>query len=211
MDTVEKALEKATRDLNSPEEQREAIFSRTKLLEKQRSEVAFAAHTGDAKAKARLKDINSEAALHGQDIASVDAALTVARANLAAAKQSEAKAADHEEALALLAKAARLKELGEGLDDCFVDFKGMAIETKEVLDDIHQLGCAAPSHQQLRVFGEICLKTAVMGTPFWTQDFPFIGPLERKSFASVVSAWAATVTANAEARLGDTKDKKDAA
>lgn len=194
-------IEHAERDLNNLEEQREAIFSRTKLLDKQREQIAFAAHTGDKKAKDRLKEINTEAASQGQDIASVEAALTVARNNLNAAKAKEARAADRAQAEQLHAKAAQLKELGEGLDDCFADFHSMAIEMKQLLDDIHQLGCAAPTHIQLKVFGEICLKTAVMGTPFWTQDFPFLPPNQRKTFASIVTQWVATINANAELDL----------
>jgi hypothetical protein len=41
-----KEIEKAERDLNNLEEQREALFSHAKRLSKQREAVAFAALTG---------------------------------------------------------------------------------------------------------------------------------------------------------------------
>src|SRR5882757_3496669 len=93
-----KEIEKAEKDLNNIEEQREALFSRAKLLSKQREQVAFAAHTGDKQAKARLADINAEDIGLASNIASVEAALVVARANLKAAQQVEASAADIEKA-----------------------------------------------------------------------------------------------------------------
>src|SRR5277367_457118 len=116
-------FEKANRDLNNLEEQREALFSRAKLLSKQRDQIAFAALTaGDKHAKARLAEINTEDIGLAANIASVEAALTVARANLNVAQQAEAIAAVKANALALRGKLAQFKELGAVLDDCFADF-----------------------------------------------------------------------------------------
>src|SRR6478609_2899079 len=80
-------IKKAERDLSNLEEQREALFSRAKLLSKERDKTAFAALTaGDKKAKDRLREINLEDVGLSANIASVEAALTVARANLKAAQ-----------------------------------------------------------------------------------------------------------------------------
>jgi hypothetical protein len=50
-------IEKAERDLNNLEEQREALFSRAKLLSKQRDQIAFAALTaGDKQSKVKLSE-----------------------------------------------------------------------------------------------------------------------------------------------------------
>jgi hypothetical protein len=200
-------IEKAERDLNNLEEQREALFSRARLLSKQRSSIAFAALTaGDKTAKAKLSEINAEDTGLTANIASVEAALVVARSNLAAAKAAEALAGDREQALALRAKLARFKELGEILDDCFADFKSAAIEQKQVLDDIHKLGQAAPTAQQYRVLAEIALKTAIQGTPFWSQDFPAMAPNQRKSFKNIVDAWCGQIEGQIAARLGENKE-----
>src|SRR6202021_95822 len=102
-------LEKAERDLNNLEEQKETLFSRAKTLSKERDRIAFAALTaGDKKAKDRLRDINLEDISLDANIASVEAALTVARQNLAIAQHGEAIAADK-------AKAQGIAELNEKL------------------------------------------------------------------------------------------------
>jgi hypothetical protein len=201
-------IEKANRDLNNLEEQRESLFSRAKLLSKERDQIAFAALTaGDKKAKEKLRDINLEDVGLAANIASVEAALTVARANLKMAQAAEAQASDRDKALALRGKLQRFKELGEILDDCFADFKSAALEQKQVLDAIHNLGQAAPTAQQYRVLCEIALKTAVQGTPFWSHDFPAMPPNQRKTFKSVVDAWTAVIEDNIAARLGEKGEK----
>jgi hypothetical protein len=61
------------------EEQRETLFSRAKLLTKERDQIAFAALTAnDKKAKERLREINLEDVALSANVASVEAALTVA-------------------------------------------------------------------------------------------------------------------------------------
>jgi len=201
-------FEKANRDLNNLEEQREALFSRAKLLSKQRDQIAFAALTaGDKHAKARLAEINTEDIGLAANIASVEAALTVARANLNVAQQAEAIAAVKANALALRGKLEQFKELGAVLDDCFADFKSAATEQKQILDDIHSLGQAAPTAQQYRVLCEIALKTAIAGTPFWSHDFPAMAPNQRKSFKGIVDAWSANIEANIAAVISDETEK----
>jgi hypothetical protein len=204
-------IEKANRDLNNLEEQRNSLFSRAKLLSKERDQIAFAALTaGDKKAKEKLRDINLEDVGLAANIASVEAALTVARANLKAAQVAEAQASDKANALALRGKLAKFVELGMILDDCFADFKSAALEMKTVVDDIHALGCATPDNQLFRVNCDLAFKTAVQGTPFWSQDFPALGHSQKKTFKSLVDSWSANIEANIAARLGEDK-KKDAA
>jgi hypothetical protein len=205
------AIEKAERDLNNLEEQRESIVGRAAQLDKQRKAIAFAALTaGDKQSKARLSEINAEDTSLAANIASVEAALTVAQANLKAAQQAEARASDKANALALRDKLAKFVELGMVLDDCFADFKSAAVETKSVVDDIHALGCATPDNQLFRVNCDLAFKTAVQGTPFWSHDFPAMSPSNRKTFGSLVKSWSAAIESNIAARLGEDK-KKDAA
>jgi septal ring factor EnvC (AmiA/AmiB activator) len=92
-------VEVAEKIINDLEEQREALFSRAKLLTKQREQVAYAAQVKAA--KARLKEIDVETLTTGTDIESVEAALLEARSRLNAAKVTEAKATDRERALQL--------------------------------------------------------------------------------------------------------------
>jgi chromosome segregation ATPase len=199
-----KEIEKAERDLNNLEEQREAIASRAAQLDKQRKAIAFAALTaGDKASKARLSEINADDIGLAANIASVEAALTVARANLNAAKVAAAQANDKANALALREKLAKFKELGAVPDDCFTDFKSAAVEMKQVLDEIHALGCATPSSQLFKVNADLAFKTAVQGTPFWSQDFPALSPSQRKTFGSLVNSWSDAIESNIAARLGE--------
>jgi hypothetical protein len=115
------------------------------------------------------------------------------------------QAADRANALALREKLAKFVELGLVLDDCFADFKSAAIEMKQVLDDIHNLGQATPTAQSFKVNCDLAFKTAVQGTPFWSQDFPVLGCGQKKTFGSLVKSWSANIEANIAARLGEKK------
>jgi chromosome segregation ATPase len=202
-------LEKAERDINNLEEQKEALIHRSKSLSKQRDQIAFAALTaGDKASKEKLREINLEDVTLAANIASVEAALTVARSNLKAAQQAEVSAADRTNALKLRERLAKFRELGAVLDDCFTDFKSAGVEIKQVLDDIHNLGCIAPSSQLFKVNCDLAFKTAVQGTPFWSQDFPALAPNQRKTFGSLVNSWSDTIENNIAQRLGDEKQQK---
>src|SRR4051794_7268746 len=85
---------KAEKDLNNLEQQRDTLLDRARQISQQREVVAFAALTGDAKAKAALTEVNLEDVSCNADIASVEAALVTARSNLAAAQAAAAGAAD---------------------------------------------------------------------------------------------------------------------
>jgi hypothetical protein len=206
------ATEQAQKIVYQLEERLEALLSRTVTLHRERAAISYAALTANDKAaKLKLDAINTETLQHSNEVSSVELALVEAKSRLTTAQQAEVQAADRDAALKLRTKAARFKELGDILDDCFSDFKSAAIEMKTVIDDIHALGCPAPAHQSFKVNADLAFKTAVMGTPFWTQDFPHLAPNQRKSFASLVSAWHDTIIANVEARLGDTNQQEAAA
>jgi hypothetical protein len=186
---------------------RSGPISRAKLLTKERDQIAFAALTAnDKRARERLKEINTEDTSLGANLASVESALVVARQNLSDAKAAEAQAADRANALALREKLKRFVELGLILDDCFADFRTAAIEMKSVLDDIHNLGQVAPTAMQFKVNCDLAFKTAIQGTPFWSQDFPSLGHGQKKTFRSLVESWSANIAASIERRLGSNKE-----
>jgi hypothetical protein len=41
---------------------------------------------------------------------------------------------------------------------------------------------------QFKVNADLAFKTAVQGTPFWSQDFPALGHSQKKTFKSLVDA-----------------------
>jgi hypothetical protein len=210
---VTKAIEKANRDLASLEEQREAIFSRAKLLRKERDAIAFAALTAnDKKAKERLREINLEDVALSANVASVEAALTVARVNLAEAKAAEAQAVDRANALQIRELNKRFLELGLIVDDAFADVISASAEMREVLDKMRALGVSSPTHQQFNVMGLIACKTAVMNVPWSSggREWEFLAPNQRKSFKSIALGWSEMIERQIAQRLGEDK-KKDAA
>jgi hypothetical protein len=204
-------VELAEKTIREFEDQKAALHGRTRLLTEQRKTLAYAANSGDKAARGKLNALNSEVSNHRNEIENIEFALTEANVRLTAARAAEGQAADQANALALRDKLAKFRELGEVLDDCFADFKAAATEQKKILDDIHQLGQAAPTAQQYRVLCEIALKTAVQQTPFWSQDFPAMAPNQRKTFKSIVDAWCGNIEANIRAVIGDEKEKKNAA
>jgi hypothetical protein len=205
-------VETATKTLNDLMDTRDQLVGRSAKLVSDRQTVAYAAHTGDKGAKERLRKINDESMLHNAELESVDAAIVEATNRLAAAQRDEALAADRANALALRTQLEKFVTLGEVLDDCFVDFKSAAIELKQVVDEIHRLGCATPDNQLFKVNADLAFKTAVQGTPFWSQDFPTLRSHERKTFKSLVDNWAAQIERNITARLGtEQKQQTEAA
>jgi hypothetical protein len=77
---------------------------------------------------------------------------------------------------------------------------------KQVLDDIHNLGQQTPTAQTFEVNCDLAFKTAVQGTPFWSQDFPALGYGQKKTFRSLVESWSANIESNIAARLQSNKE-----
>jgi hypothetical protein len=199
-----KEIEKAERDLNNLEEQREALFSRAKLLSKQREQVAFAALTGDKQAKVRLAEINAEDTSHTASIASVEAALTVARANLKAAQHGEAIAADREKAKAIAALNIKLKEELDNADDAFADAIGSLLSARAVLVEMHTLGITSPTDAMFRINSVAAIKSVIQKLPnHYINDFEFmrLAPSQKKEFRQLAIAWCDQITSQTSARL----------
>jgi hypothetical protein len=204
MNDVEQA-EKVIRDL---EEKHESLIGRTKVLCKQRQEVAYAAHTGDKTARARLNAINAEASTHGGEIESVVAALVEAKARLNTALAGEASVADRAQALLLKGAIAEYVEEANELDASLEDMAFHANAMNNALNRIHQLGGKIPTSEQNRVLGAHCFKSALMKTA-WKKELEFehIPTFKFQSFKKLVSGWVDTLMRDVERRLGDEKDR----
>lgn len=204
-------LEQATATLNDLLDQRDQLVGRIAKLTADRQGISYAAHTGNKDAKDRLRKLNDQTVINNIELETIDAAIAEANQRLDAAKSAEAQAAEVADAQALQVKLAKFKELGEVLDDCFVDFRTAALEMKQVVDDIHRLGCAIPDNQLYKVNCDLAFKTAVQGTPFWNQDFPAMRSHERKTFRSLVVSWGSSIEAHINAKLGEPAKEEHAA
>ena len=201
-------VETATTTLNDLMDQREQLVARSAKLADERQQISYAALTGkDKAAQDRLKKLNDTHILANAELESISFAIAEATRRLEAARRDEAVAADRANALALRDKLGQFVALGDTLDDCFVDFRSAALEMKQVVDEIHRLGCATPDNQLYKVNCDLAFKTAVQGTPFWSQDFPAMRSHERKTFRSLVTAWAGSIEAHINARLGDNEEE----
>lgn len=118
------SVEKAEKVVASLEAKHEACVRHGTELQAERANVALAAHTGDAKSRKRLDEINTAIATHASELASLDAALRAAADRLTKAREHEAAAADR--ALAkevrkacseFVARAERLDQLGVEYSD----------------------------------------------------------------------------------------------
>jgi hypothetical protein len=210
-----KEIDHAQRDLANLEDQREVLFSRAKLLSKKREQVAFAALTGDKAAKAELRDINLEDVNAAGNIASVEAALVVARNNLASAKAAAAGAADHQKARQIAELNTKLKEVLDDADDAFADAIASTLSARGLLMEMHALGVAAPSDQQYRINAVAAIKTAIQLLPSpYISDFEFarLAPSQKKTFKDLAAAWTAQIANHVTARLGEKQtDHKEVA
>jgi hypothetical protein len=220
-----KEIEKAERDLNNLEEQRESLFSRAKTLSKQRDAIAFAALTaGDKQSKEKLREINLEDVGLAANVASVEAALVVARSNLATAKQVEASTADHEQASLLQKHLLRFVELGAVADDAAMALTSSIIEMKNLREEMERLGVTAPTGMQFQVNGLVALKTMLQGDErteinrpglprSWVRDlgseWSLLLPNQKRSFRTIVGSWHEMISRQIAARMP--VDKKDAA
>ena len=207
-----KEIEKAERDLNNLEEQREVLYSRAKTLSKERDAIAFAALTAnDKKAKERLKEINDEDTGLTANVASVEAALGVARQNLAQAKAAETRSADIEKAKAIDALKIAFVENGINAGDALSDFIGSIMEMKQQRDDMEALGINFPTSRQFQVGAIIAIKTIIQMLPTpWVnelQDWQLLLHPARRSFKDITADWSQGI----DRQIADRLPNKEAA
>src|SRR6266849_2658913 len=91
-------VERATLTITNLENIRKHLTQKAAELNDERGRVALGAHTGDAKMRKRLDQINAETATFGSEMRSVESAITEANARLGAAQQAEALRVDREKA-----------------------------------------------------------------------------------------------------------------
>jgi chromosome segregation ATPase len=130
-------VEQADHVLNNLRQKRDALVAHGIELAEQRQHVAFDAHTGDAKARARLDAINREAAVHDAELRSLDCAISEANTRAERSRTAETAEKDKADALALRKT---VNEIGEAMRFADSHF-GKAIAAlnavNDALDRIH--------------------------------------------------------------------------
>jgi hypothetical protein len=196
-------IQKAQDVLDELNAQRDALIARGYVLEERRQEISFLAHTGAKKERAQLDLVNSEAITHEYELKSLESAIQEATKRLAAADAAQALAQDKENARALRAVVDKFVAHSIALDEAFQQMTAEANALREVLIEIHGLGCQFPSFDQLNSLGARALGTAIMNTP-WKRDYQHLAPSERQSFPKLVSDWADRIEKNhIQPRIGE--------
>ncbi len=181
------------------EAKRAACVKQGTELHDEQANIALSAHTGDAKARKRLDEINSEIAVHSSELQSLDAALRAAGDKLARAKEHEAKTEDRQRATALRRELGKFREHGAALDAAAAAIAAHGRELQIALTNMRALGCASPNHQQVDVLGYHAMATALMQTP-WAKRFEHLPPNQRRTFGSLIDAWSTAIENNIGAR-----------
>jgi DNA repair exonuclease SbcCD ATPase subunit len=196
-------IEKAEKTLADLQTKRDNWVKRGTELADERSSVAFAAHTGsDKSARNKLDKLNSEIATHASELASLDSAIAEATQRLAKAKRESAIAQDRAQAQELRDTIKKLAELAAEIDAALADAAAHIGNLQGLLNRIHSLGCASPSHDQLRVLAGAAVKTFLMTLPF-QREFEHLAPSARRTFEQIVKSWQTMLEQNIAARLGN--------
>jgi hypothetical protein len=191
--------------ISSIERKRELAVELGTALADERASVALAAHTGDAKAAKRLEEIHQAIAVHGSELASLDAALRAAGERLQKARDDVARERDRVQALELRKEIEALGGCGLALDKALALVVEASHELTAVLGRIHRLGASYPTDAQLMTLGHVALVTALGGTP-WSNKFEHLAPGQRKTFAALVDGWSEQLARNVAERLGETDE-----
>ena len=195
-------VERQRRVLEELRQRREAQLHRKSELESERKTHAYAAHVQhDAEASKLLSRSIDEALRLDQHIASLDDALVEQQRVVARAEAAAAQEADREQARALRKQLIRFVTAGKHCHEALLAFAAASAELRAARDEMGLLGCNYPSSEQLRVFGNLAVHSALMATPW--REGRHLAPAERKSFAGLVVEWCKVVERGIDARLGE--------
>jgi len=206
-------FEKAETIIADLEAKRAACVKRGTELADERAAVALAAHTGDAKARKRLDEINAAIASHASELASFDAALKAAGERLRQAQAAEARKHAGKTAKQLLKMANAIVQHAQSLDDA----NTIRVEASRAIADgltemrslAHGLGVFVPSHEQLFAMASRADQTATMQTPWAREVGEHLPPNQRRSHMSYAQSWHAAITKSIAELVGE--DKQEAA
>jgi hypothetical protein len=196
------SIDQAQRVARELEDRRRLLLERKQELDESRQRVSFDALTGDAKAKALLEKLNTEAQRHGLDMENLLAAIAQAEANVAAVCLKEEREQEKASARELKKLIEDMLEHGAVVDDCLADLVTAGNNLQECFDRLSQLHISSPRFEQLATLGHLCILTA-LNASIWRRGFEMLAPGQRKTFGDVVAAWRVSLMADVQRRLGE--------
>jgi hypothetical protein len=193
----------AERTLTELEQRRDRLIERRQQIERQRGEVAYRAHTGDAGASKLLDGVISEAIKNDEHLKALADAIAEGQRRLAQAREHEARAADRAKAAELRGLLQKFVEYGSGVDAALDVLVESTNGLEQTLVAIHRAGSGFPSDAQLQSLGGRVLLAGLSKTPF-RRNFETVPPLERnRTMSAIVQQWSDTVERSIQQRLGD--------
>jgi hypothetical protein len=197
--TAEAAVTSAQAVVTDLEAKRAAAVKHGTELADERANVALAAHTGDEKAAKRLQEIHQAIAMHGSELASLDAALRAAGTKVEVAQAAVARATERLHILDLKKQNDEVRKLGPWLDEAVADYVGGL----RGLLKVTSLGLPHPSNGQQVLMLYRCLLVALRGTP-WEREFGVADSNDKKTFgshAAIIDQWCNSNARDFEHRL----------
>jgi hypothetical protein len=187
----------------------DAIKHGTELAD-ERASVALAAHTGDEQAARRLQDIHQAIAVHGSELASLDAALRAAGAKVEAAQAALVFERQKVDAIKLRqvsrAFVIQMKKVDKALDELV---NGL-YDVEPIRQQLDALS-VGPSYEQFCVLGERPILLALADTVFEGRIGRRLAPNERMSFTQLATAWMRQHEVTAARMLGEPQADTEAA
>ena len=168
---------------------RDAERVRGHSLAQQRAEISYFAHTGDAKARAKLDKLNSESAMLDSEMRSLDCAIEEASARVEKAQAAEARAADPKKAAEMRKLVDELGQVPGYIDKHLKEAARGLLALEKGFARLRELGVAHPSDVQVRIAVVNAINTWGMTMPKnWHSELrdgmKFLAPHERRDFSA---------------------------
>ena len=185
---------------------------RSKLLDRQaqhadkRKALAFDSHSGDAKARKLLDELQHEAGEIEIQISNIDAAFAEGQTRLSVAKARERQERDAVKAGELRKVLARFTASGREVENALAALVRSSKEMRTALNELHAGGVSSPRHEVVDALGFRALSTRLRET-IWGNHFRPLGHDERRNFADLIASWSAAIEGAITTQLGERTDE----
>src|SRR5262249_34685405 len=145
---------------------REALAASRASDETDMDAVAFAAHTGCEKSRAKLETLRERALRRDVEARNLDSAIAEAARRVAAAKDAEARAEERRIAGELAELAQMMREAGAKCDRALKLLAEGSNELRKIVQATNQRGLGNPSAQQLQSLGSRAILAMIINSPY---------------------------------------------
>jgi hypothetical protein len=194
----------AVRVLDALKDERRALAAKAAELNEATARLAYGTHAlHDPSSTKELSAVRADTQNVATQMREHDFAIVTAEQSLAQARQALDAEADVAHAHALRRAVSGFVDAGRRVDHALSLLARDGHALVEAHARLAELGCAFPSGTQLDALGHLCLRSAIMQTP-WARSVETVPPNQRRSFRSLIDGWASNIEANnIRPRLGE--------